>query len=1077
MALQFFHDNDIDWTQKTDVGSFKATYSTTQGLAASCRATFTGSKVQLLVGRSPRGGTNVSGDTSAATIRTEIRKGGTLYEAHEYNLWLSTSWFSYDGVYAPTAATALSVNPCILDIGNNLTYDSYTVAVIVVNGGQDLAFEGFLFYDDDLDGEVESFRTGDTNGPGQVTGLDIINSGQDIRNEAYVLGRFKSFKFAPNPVQSNADEGLEKQGVVNPNNPISEYVISVARDLDSIYKSTASNYVGMPRRTLIQDPSIGSQGQADYLSVNFINRFATTKKDLSFQTLGNPLLEINDKVLVTDEFSEAIDSSQPVWLKSVSSDFDNTYISSYDSTGFKPISSFFPKPIPNIDADFGGDPVINFRIENRGVITRVNTTFNAAETTEITLATVDGLPERGYIYLQTYDATVPFETVHLEFYWIHEHFNIPTGPAPGKLFEIIKYDRRDPDGTQPGKIYGLTRGLQYSSTAPWNADQQVIGAYDPYQQEGTGIMPTIKFDSLISGKLYIQVFGRVKDFPYHVDTLTGLGKEGFPFDVYDDVEWGRNKEYRWQCRDMVGKWNVLDQHKHQMKGAASGYYVAEEDDDADHIPQYSLFTFDMTFLGDDGRTYTYSSPKDYADNRYVSTARIVTRRGPVGKVNFRIQYDGCWGPKFQKVGVNPANNRRGEDSFLEPENNEDQAYAMTNIIDQFTMFSTATDYGDRFFYLHHTAAVSTGHIHHIAIDTSLASGASGPKMFDDGTESNAQWPYHNSDDPSFEKPYQFWSNPGFSDAGEWIQRGAKAHGAPLFFTSTSNNNDGLKIILRSGVNPYNERDDQFGFGEDGRIQEILDSDYKRHYSINLKFHIHRRSLVMERFWEAMFGTEALSGITSDWGDKIAPYVANYVSRYNEILDGDLFVDDSINYDLYNGGNGFLLHFNPANVHEYNYGPGPDAEARYNSRGPMVLSDDAESPATIAGDGGKQLYCMTLVNFSGGFSDNSGRSPHIWGDLFGDPRYFRQFTNSDGSTFGTRSMESFVETPGTETLWRYDGNRRPRYVAYHDPRVEMKFENSAVNPVNNMVRLYRARTQFGGWLPLQSEDIYWYFKQE
>jgi hypothetical protein len=1014
------------WTQTgTDINAFKATFSSASVVWSSAVATFTGSKCVALVGYHPNGG-NHSGLSTAgqnATIFTEIRKSGVKVETNWFNTYLSTSWHSYDGVYLP-----LGVNPCILYIGKNLPYDTYTVHLWRHNPtGREIRFEGFLFYDDDLDGSKFSFRSGDANGPGQLTNLDIFNTGQDIRNEAYVLGRFLSYKYQITPKQSEQEDNQVRTALINPNNPIGQYIQSITRDLDSIYKSTAANYVGMPKRTLIFDPSIGSQSQADYLSYNFIRRYQQPGKNVAFNSLGNPLLEVNDCVLVNDDYTQSIDSALPVWLTEINSDFQNTYTSGYESTTFRPIGSFFPKPQPDIEGDFNGIPITNFRVENRGAITRLNATLTNSNVTSISLHTVAGLPQKGYLYLQRYSGST-------------------------KLYEVLKYNRRDSDATNPGNVYGLTRGLQYSSAETWADKHYVIGAYDPYSQEGMGIVPVVKFDSLAGGKIYIEVVGELGGVPHHVSTLTGIGQEDWPFDTYDSIEWGENITYAWDARDSLGNWN---QYFHDLGGqadliGAKGYYVTEPKD-VNYIPQFSQFYFNIRIIDENEQEWNYTT-KDNNTDRIVSTASVYTRRGPIGKVNFKIQPNGCWYPKYAASTSVPTNiaGQWGND--------------VVNHGYRFTFYSTSQGRGPREIKIAETS--SSWPYHCFGVDEVTLY----PKILASVNEQgNAvgekRWPYLVSGNFWFNRPYVYHN----TKAKEYRGFPTNQQGLLplLYFTSTSNSGQGLKTIIRSGINPYNERGGRWPI--DNRTQEFLDPEYKRHYSIDLKW---KRNVL------AYIGWGPWIRLLGNW-----PNVVLWASGLHkadlffESSEGDFFVDSELRYDFHNQGNGVALYFNPKKIAsdpKYSFQPvSNEIMGYYNDRATLTNSGQQ------SGDEHRSMYFYNFVMFKGDFVDNSGRKALKYGDLLDNG-----YIIDKGFRFLTKNEDD------NSTVIRYDENILPRAVGYYDDSVPRKYRGNLSFYLPNLVHV---TPPFMGFDPVSQQIYYngsintlylqtilagmWFYKQE
>jgi len=321
--------------------SFKGSYieTTTVNANASCNAT--GKKFVLMLGAGPL----------CSTCRVTVKHDTTTISTARYNLYISTAHYYYDGALKDTGTNISKIN-----IANGLNYDSYKIVVENMVATKRTRIEGLLCYHEEYEVADNTFYTGPT-AQASIISLSVDKDFQDQRTDCIVLGRRLG------TLLQMDDEGNEV--ALNPNNQTNLYLQSATRDLNAVYKSTAINYVGRPRNTIIVDPAITSQQQADFISYNVISEYGTVSKKTSWGIQGDPLLQIDDCVAVSELFKKGVASTEYQWITGITETFDDTYTTKIETTPIKPVDSYWDKPTLNI-ANFGNNYIYNLFVKNRG---------------------------------------------------------------------------------------------------------------------------------------------------------------------------------------------------------------------------------------------------------------------------------------------------------------------------------------------------------------------------------------------------------------------------------------------------------------------------------------------------------------------------------------------------------------------------------------------------------------------------------------------------------------------------------------------------------------------------------------
>lgn len=597
------------WSSATNIDAYKASYiHTSNATNASCNVT--GSKFLALFGVGP----------DCGNVQVYLRKGATAVRNMTYNTYNATSYFYYSG---PDPLTA--VNYCQLMVATQVPYDTYRLAV-VAPGTTKVKFDGVLCYHEGHDSPNEYFYTGDVSTAGTVGSLDLDVTLEDQRTDCIVLGSRTGTRVV-------ADE-VANFSAANPNNPIYTYIQSSSRDINAIYKATASNYLGHPKMMIIQDPAIVSQDQADFVSFNVINEYGTPAKKVELTVQGHPKIEVGDCITVFDNSKQITSTADYAWVTEVSNEAEaGLYTTKLQTTPVTPVSSYWEKVEPDLSL-FNWNPIQNFKIYNGGGIGTLSmdlasTYKGAGSKLRFSGVNTDHIAPKGFVKIRN---------------------------------EIIKYDTVSTPGTTytyNGKIVRelrtLTRGLQLSGVATSHASAYagrltpISLAYDPYIQESLGYAPIIQFDCLVNGEIEVAIFsagnnafGGVYKFAgndVRVDTLTGIGNDGYPYQGYDPVRWGKNKTYLWGAFDQIGDYNNYGNGPYQ-EPINKGYYVIEQYNYKPGTPNstcipYGLFYVQINIKPQNAynvKTRFYSTDIHTNPNSSVY-GYMYTRRGDPGLVD------------------------------------------------------------------------------------------------------------------------------------------------------------------------------------------------------------------------------------------------------------------------------------------------------------------------------------------------------------------------------------------------------------------------------------------------------------
>lgn len=416
-----------------------------------------GKKFALLIGRGPSCG---SSNPDVHTFKVKLYKNNAILVNASVNPYDDEDRFYYD------EPNYYGINKSYINVGNGLPYDSYKLQVENLSSAYEVRIEGILEYEEDYNVPIDTIYPDDSVKKGSIVELSVDRDAKDQRNDCVVLG-----KRVGTLLQYN-DDGEEI--IINPNNETNIYVQSGVRDLNSIYNSSASNYVGRPKTTIIIDSSILNEDHANFVGLNFISEYSNPYKNATFSIVGNPTLEIDDCIVVNDSFKYGITPMDYMWIDNISSNFSNKYITRIQTVPTKPITSYWSRPVIDIN-DFNGVHIYNLKINNRGIwsnlVSNITTDTGLSVNNTLTATSASyAIPDMGYLRI-------------------------------GK--ELIKYESVTINSNY---IYfgNLTRGLgEDGVTYNHYTNDYVVSGYNAYSKKQSP--PVIEFDLLVDANVAVHI--------------------------------------------------------------------------------------------------------------------------------------------------------------------------------------------------------------------------------------------------------------------------------------------------------------------------------------------------------------------------------------------------------------------------------------------------------------------------------------------------------------------------------------------------------------------------------------------
>ncbi len=325
-------------------------------------------------------------------------------------------WYFYDG------DDSSGSNPCVLNVTDSLPYDGYYLKVTLLK--ETPRINAVLVYGIDPTSAIDlpgvtdlTYRTSadasEPFQPGTVGSLDADLLTEEQRTLATVIG-------APQGVW--VPEGQNEDALIDPKNPVHQYVYARAIDRDAVFKPATSNYLGRISETMIVEPGISSEDRAKWLASFVIERNQTPGQRVPLGLIHSPILDPGDAVLVLDEKKDSVNTGV-MTVRNVDSSIGKLSTDAVTVDSLTQVGSYIPRHSRDLGL-FGGEFVTDIALENNGNImgTLKGPMTNIALTCTISLpgsglgSDVNSYPERGYILVvgNDKDDRQTYEFIHYE---------------------------------------------------------------------------------------------------------------------------------------------------------------------------------------------------------------------------------------------------------------------------------------------------------------------------------------------------------------------------------------------------------------------------------------------------------------------------------------------------------------------------------------------------------------------------------------------------------------------------------------------------------------------------------------
>ena len=591
---------------------------------ASVFATFSGTTAQLVLPRGPNFGTvNIRVYNASAGINASLN----------VHLYYPKQWEFFNGL-----EDSIGYNPVFVNIGKTTKYGTYTIALYPKSGI--VAYNALLVYGRAYDSVVASLYT--NKNAFIVNSYEVSHSLDNLRNDITVIGKLQGV--TTRLIGSEED----KRKVVNPNNPIEEHIISRSIDRASVGSISSVNYIGRKLQTIIIEPKISTQERANWLSIETLKRYNNPRKNINpiIRTLGNPNLNIFDKVKLYDIKYQVLSTLQNFWITGISEKHNSDgFITELNLESFEPWTSFFRYPVP--DKTLFPLPFTNVKYKNIGIPLDPGETdlwfanYSSNPTVIQCLlsgtGTINGaIPDYGYIRI-------------------------------GR--EIIKYTSTEIFLNGKGiKFSGITRQMYDTPLEDWAtlvqqeiSQRRVNAEISPYITEEKGITPNVQFSLLYPGFVKISVIDPSQNI---IDVLTGdrtpdydkgwefLSPGNYYFSwgmldrngIYNKLNFGRY-EFDGQSQDVPGAVDLGEfenyqgpyNEKYTLDGP--GYYVHNK---GKFLPKSGKFKFKLEYL--DPNSQYFTTKQTLVSDKYVNTIIYNDRNKIIESPRIHINHTSVYSP-------------------------------------------------------------------------------------------------------------------------------------------------------------------------------------------------------------------------------------------------------------------------------------------------------------------------------------------------------------------------------------------------------------------------------------------------
>lgn len=229
--------------------------------------------------------------------------------------------------------------------------------------------------------------------------VDTVGGSPDQRNLVIVVGRVKAALTDSAKLNNN------------PENPEGEYIVASAVDVDSITNPLAPNFVGFRKEAVIYDNTITDLDFAQWTALTFIQRQRLPKPYAPITHTLLPAVQLRDPVYGVEATYNSITADTVLFVTGVrhkwvakhgSAGGDGIATTTLDTTSYPEFPAYEPREPIDIDALFGGKPVVNVQVQytsltgtlqtNLGLPSAAIVTSGDADIVTATVAPTTGTP-------------------------------------------------------------------------------------------------------------------------------------------------------------------------------------------------------------------------------------------------------------------------------------------------------------------------------------------------------------------------------------------------------------------------------------------------------------------------------------------------------------------------------------------------------------------------------------------------------------------------------------------------------------------------------------------------------------
>ncbi|MCK9369417.1 hypothetical protein M0R04_05725 [Candidatus Dojkabacteria bacterium] len=605
----------VDWTENLDPVAISGVTYKTNTNNAQITATFLGESAKLVF--------SVGSCFGSVHINVSNYILGEM-ATFDYQLNFGEDWGFFDGIN-----DIYGYNPCIIDLDFDYGVATYNVT-ITSKSTATVMFNGMLVYDRNYTTPAFDIVTGDTltaNGVVISDGYSFSNDADNIRNDIIVVGMAKGVKTT---MYEAVGEDSNQQA--NVNNPITEHIVSRAMDRTSIGSISSYNFVGRPLQMLIIEPKISSENQAGWLAYETLLRYNTYEKTINpqIQIVGNPLIELNDIISVTDVKLNTLSTANKLWVAGVNESYTNNgFITNLTLETQEPWESYFVYPFPSLSR-YDSSIFYDVNVYNTGL------PMSEQEGTTVLL---DDDEYQLYIAIRKTDSFFEYNEVYGDYY-TETLLRIPQAGYMKVGDELIRYssvsfvrleELRGGNGVT-GIVFKIGDGTNQLERGMFNTTLRggrssvdwltlVVGkvckiGISPYTTEELGMAPAISFYILQSGFVKVYVIdkdGVVLDVLTGSDINTSTGQ-------YEYLEANKKHTFVWGMIDRFGAHNEVNTGAWNYAGSVTDLpwrdaYAKNVDDD--WKPNLGSSSLGQTYVVSEGYYIQNDKKRGYSKARFV----------------------------------------------------------------------------------------------------------------------------------------------------------------------------------------------------------------------------------------------------------------------------------------------------------------------------------------------------------------------------------------------------------------------------------------------------------------------------